>query len=255
MNSKAASKNQLKSWKKLLAGKYRKKEGLFLAEGLRCVEQIVENGIVEVKELLIEDGFDGGHILNAGIPVFTLNKSDFSDVSDTETPQGVIAVCTIPDEADLNSLANTTGVITAYDAIQDPGNLGTMIRTSAWFGAKGIISGAGTADIFNPKTVRSTAGATGVLPFITGRLDQLLKNFENAGWTVYLMDGGTESENIQKISPAGKSIIVIGNEGSGISGSLFTAGRKKVKIEGEQQFVESLNASVACGIALSRFCL
>lgn len=254
MQIKPASKNQIKNRKKLLAGKYRKKEGLFLAEGLRSVQQILDNEVIEVVEIFIEEGF-GIEELSAGeLPVFSVSSDGFAAISDTETPQGIIAVCRVPIESVLNSILDTEGVILAIDAIQDPGNLGTMIRTAAWFGVKGLVFGTGTVDPFHPKVVRSTAGATGAIPAISGELDDILKKADEFGWTVFLMDGGFDSINLDAIEIPSKSLVVIGNEGSGISKKLYTGSRKKIKIEGRGSSVESLNASIACAIALSRFC-
>lgn len=254
MQIKPASKNQIKNRKKLLAGKYRKKEGLFLAEGLRSVQQILDNGIIEVVEIFIEAGFEIGKLQAEDLPVFSVSADGFADISDTETPQGIIAVCRIPNEPGFKSIIDTEGVFLALDAIQDPGNLGTMIRTAAWFGVKGLVFGTGTVDPFHPKVVRSTAGATGAIPAISGDLDAILKKAEDFGWSVFLMDGSFDSTNIKQIEIPSKSIVVIGNEGRGVSQKLFTVSRKKIKIEGRGSSIESLNASIACAIALSRFC-
>ncbi len=254
MQIKPASKNQIKKRKKLLGGKYRNKEKLFLAEGLRAVQQISDNGVIDVIEIFIEEGFDTKAVPVQNIPVFSASANDFAAISDTESPQGIIAVCKIPNQAEPNSLLNNDGVILAFDAIQDPGNLGTMIRTAAWFDVKGLLMGTGTVDPFHPKVVRSTAGATGAAPVISGDLDGILEKFEEKGWSVFLMDGSPESISLDRIKVPAKSIVIIGNEGSGISEKIYRGSRKKIKIEGRGLSVESLNASIACAIALYRFC-
>ncbi len=249
-----ASQNQIKEWKKLLMGKYRKKNGLFLAEGVRCVEQIIENRFLTVRELLIDQS-DTNHqnLQTYGLPVYELTNEQYVTVSDTETPQGVIAVCEIPDEAKLDELSKTEGVIVALDAIQDPGNLGTIIRTAAWFGVSGIIFGTGCADPFHPKVVRSTAGATGIVPFLKGNLETQFLDLESEGWHVFLLDGSTRARDIQKVKPGNKSILVAGNEANGINSKLFGLNRSSVRIGGDSTTVESLNAAVALGIGLFSF--
>lgn len=235
-------------------GKYRKKSGYFLAEGVRCVDQILGNGRIVVQELVIQKGWDP-HQLSAktNLPFYELEAPDFESVSDTDNPQGIVAVCKIPKEADVPELSQKSGILLATDAIQDPGNLGTIIRTACWFDVAGILIGTGTVDSFHPKVVRSTAGATGILPYLTGNLDDLLKTFEKQNWETYLLDTGEGSMNLEECSPSKRSVLVVGNEGAGISDKLITNGRNRIKISGNPDLVESLNASVACSIALYEF--
>ena len=235
-------------------GKYRKKEGLFLAEGERCVEQILKGGVVDVDALIVDEGYEpGAEIQKYRDVLASVSSEDFRSISDTETPQGVIAVCKIPVAANAEDFKSKKGVLIAMDAVQDPGNVGTIIRTATWFGAAGILFGDGSADPFHPKVVRSAAGATGVIPYLKGPPENLLQLFENGGWQIYLMDGSTGAEELPDIKPAGKSLIVIGNEAKGISPQLFTAERKRVRIPGNNQNVESLNAAIALGIGLYKF--
>ena len=110
MNIQSASNNQLKNWKKLQMGKYRKRNGQFLAEGIRCVEQILENGNIEVSELIIQKGWNPDQIsVKTDIPFFELEASDFASVSDTDNPQGIVAVFKIPQEASVEFLAQKSG--------------------------------------------------------------------------------------------------------------------------------------------------
>jgi len=254
MQIRPASNRQVKLWKKLQMTKYRKKEGLFIAEGERCVEQIIEGGYLDVESVIVEEGYEPGFELSMGdYEIVSVTNDDFQAISDTETPQGVLAVCRIPDQADPAELQEKPGLIVALDSVQDPGNVGTIIRTASWFGATGILFGEGTADPFHPKVVRSTAGATSALPYLKGNADELLTDFEKNRWQVYLMDGSDIAENLDDITPAKKSILVIGNEGSGIAEQLFTPERRVVKIQGNHQTVESLNAAIALGIGLYQF--
>lgn len=235
-------------------GKYRKKEGLFLAEGERCVEQILKDNVVDVVAVIIDEDFEpGSEILNYREMLVSVSREDFLSISDTETPQGVIAVCKIPDEANVEDFRSKKGVIVAMDAVQDPGNVGTIIRTASWFVAAGIVFGEGTADPFHPKVVRSTAGSTGALPYMKGSLVDLLPAFKKNGWKIYLMEGSENAEDLNIVSVAEKSIMVIGNEGGGISDALYTGDRTKVRIPGNHQNVESLNAAIALGIGLYQF--
>ena len=165
----------------------------------------------------------------------------------------MIAVCEIPQEAEIDELSKKEGVIVVLDAIQDPGNLGTIIRTAAWFGVSGIIFGEGCVDPFHPKVVRSTAGATGTVPFLRGNLETIFSDLESEGWQVYLLDGSDRAVDIRMAKPGNKSILVAGNEANGINPNLFSTNRSPVRIGGNSATVESLNVAVALGIGLFNF--
>src|SRR5699024_2671637 len=188
---KSISNRNLKLLRKLNRKKYRRKEQLFLAEVARTVEQIIDNKIISVEELFFDEN---QHFCEQPLwePVAKAVESslvperDFATVSDTANPQGVIALCHIPPEINLTELANRSGVIIAADAIQDPGNMGTIIRTACWFGATGFLSGKGTVDLFHPKVVRATAGATGVVSYANVNLQKSLPVFEQQDWKIIL---------------------------------------------------------------------
>lgn len=263
----ALSNSESKLIRKLKQSKYRKKHGLFIAEGERTVHQIVENGNNEIafilfdseaqlwlaeqwSELLFVPGEEGAYACRR------VEHTDFVSFCDTENPQGVLAVCRIPDEPDPLKLSSQQGVIVACDAIQDPGNLGTMIRTAVWFGAKALIAGHGTVDPYNPKVVRGTAGTTGALPLLKGSLTALLPVFEENEWQILLLDANAAAIPINKHSVSGKTVIVVGNEANGIDRSLFTGDRLRVKIASPETVrddtkqAESLNAAISLGVAL-----
>ena len=251
MNQTIASNNQLKLLKKLLMRKYRKKEQLFIAEGVRCVEQILRNGYISVKEVYADETLaESFSFIPENTPIYTIDGGTLADISDTKNTQGILALCEIPEEQSPAKITEQQGIIVAMDAIQDPGNAGTIIRTAAWFGAQAILSGRGTVDIYHPKVVRSTAGATGALPILTGELTDLLPLFDAAGWSILLLDGGTESSSIKTLPRRDKQLIVVGNEGNGIQKNVFDLGYSSVQISGRNDTVESLNAAVACSIGL-----
>lgn len=246
-----ASQNQLKLLRKLKLRKQREKEQLFIVEGDRAVQQIFENDILEIDSVFITEG----KMIEISIDpdlVFEIDDSEMSEIADTENTQGILALCKMPKESSIDSLIKKEGVIVVTDSIQDPGNLGTIIRTAAWFNSKAIILGKGSVDMFNPKVVRSTVGATGTLPFIMGNLPELLPELEEHGWEVLLLDGneGSIPINSQKIN--GKVILVVGNEANGISKELIDSNRTRVLIpaKASRNNVESLNAAVALSIAL-----
>lgn len=257
MKLNSISNRTLTLLRKLNQKKYRYQEKLFLAEGSRTVEQIISNGRVEVKELFFDESQNYWqekqwenitHSIDASI----INSGDFSEVSDTDNPQGVMALCRMPREVDLHDLVQKGGIILATDAIQDPGNMGTIIRTASWFGITGLLSGRGTVDLFHPKVVRSTAGATGSIPYANVDLNEELTFFEERDWQTILLDAGTDAISLKEIEGVEKTIVVTGNEARGVDASLFNDGRQKVRIPSpeNQSGVESLNAAIATSIAL-----
>ncbi|NBC27411.1 MAG: hypothetical protein GVY08_11150 [Bacteroidetes bacterium] len=251
MEISSASTNQIKRWRKLLMSKYRKRENLFLAEGERCVEQILQNGIIKVREVVqVRETAPKRFIHESGVQVYSVSERELSEITDTESPQGVVAICETPVEADPAALTSAGGTLLAIDALQDPGNLGTIIRTASWFGINGLLFGKGTVDPFHPKVVRSTAGATGAIPYLSGDLESIIEPFEEAGWQVQLLDAGADSKPIQSLKPAERTLLVVGNEANGIRPNLFDEKRKRVRIDGNSGVVESLNAAVACSIAM-----
>lgn len=247
-----ASNNEIKLLRKLNRKKYREKEQRFIVEGERAVLQVLENGIIDVETVFVDSGFK----IDSGIPktvqLCILEDEIFAEIADTDNPQGILALCKIPEEIAPKKLAEGRGIIVATDSIQDPGNMGTILRTAAWFGAKALIAGKGSVDIYHPKVVRSTAGATGSLPIVTGDLDKILNEFEGSGWETLLLDGDALATPLSTLQPKQKTVIVVGNEGNGVNDALLNSGRKKVRIESptQQKNVESLNAAVAVSISL-----
>lgn len=245
-----SSNTQITLLRKLRLRKHREKEHLFIVEGDRAVQQVLENGFLKVISVFYDD--TQTHIYANIANSFFVDRKIFTEISDTDTPQGVLAICEIPDPISFDELSNSDGIIVATDAIQDPGNLGTIFRTASWFGCKAILLGKGTVDIFNPKVARSTAGATGMLSYLTTNLEEMLNKLESIGWEVLLLDGNAGAIPINQIQHCNKQVLVVGNEANGFSENLITNNRKRVLIpsKGPNRNVESLNAAVALSIGL-----
>ncbi|MEQ8579187.1 MAG: RNA methyltransferase [Balneola sp.] len=247
---KTASNNQIKLLRKLGQKKYREKEGLFVVEGERAVEQVLENGILNVREVFVDK--EAKIYQLTAISSYLIDTKTFSELSDTENSQGILAVCEIPKDVSIEDLSKKEGLIVATDRIQDPGNLGTIVRTAAWFGVSSILIGKGSVDLHHPKVVRSTAGATGVLSYRNSDLNQDLEVLEKEGWQILLLDGNEGALPISKINSTNKTVLIVGNEANGVDSSLITSSRKRVMIPSEKdnRSVESLNAAIALSIAL-----
>lgn len=252
-----ASNQQITLLRKLNRKKYRYKEQLFFIEGFRAVKQIIDNEIIKIEALFVDQSQQiwqqpEWQDIKQQHQIYLIESGVFKEVADTDNPQGVLALCRIPIEETTDNLIRKSGIVIATDGIQDPGNLGTIIRTAGWFGIEGILLGKGTVDMFHPKVVRSTAGATGTVPFINCDLDDELPEFESNGWQVLLLDAGPQAHDLRSVRPSGRTIVVAGNEANGIDASLFESNRKSIRIpsSADSKNVESLNVSIALSIAL-----
>lgn len=245
------SKKQITTFRKLAQRKYREQTGLYLAEGLRSVSQIIQGGRVQIEAVLAtrEDSFV--KLPENDTERYLIDSETFSSLSDTEHSQDIIAICRVRDAVDIQNVMNISeGIVVALDGLQDPGNLGTVIRSATWFQCSGLLFGSGTVDYYNPKVVRSTAGACDVIPHWRVDLDEVLPQWMDAGWDVYMLDIGESAKRLDACTFSNKVLIVVGNEGNGISASLKSGGYHSVFIHGDNAEVESLNAGVALSLAL-----
>ncbi|MEX0680074.1 MAG: RNA methyltransferase [Balneolales bacterium] len=264
------SRNRIKSIGLLRKRTDRYKQKQFIAEGLRTVEQIIDNGILDIVAIIVDeqqlkDGIpDSWYEKVRDIPFFTVTTSTFRQLSDTESSQGAMAVCHMPDPVTEAELLARNGVIFVADRLQDPGNLGTIIRTAAWFGLCGLVFAPGTVDLFHPKVVRSTAGATGVLPWMETDLAVFFEKAQRLDWRIHVLDSGSNTKSFRELRPCGKDLLVAGNEAQGVSLELKGYADTLLRIDPVQSSgqmkgntevpVESLNVSVASAIVMAHFC-
>lgn len=234
---------RIKQWKKLQGRKEREKLGLFIVEGFHLVEEAIKNNVVDslliTEETNIPYGWD-----TENINTVCITEEIVKHLSETETPQQVLAICKKIEHEEIP----LTGNFLLVDAVQDPGNLGTMIRTADAAGVSAVILGNGCVDLYNSKTLRSTQGSLFHLPIIQGNLAEWIPNLQDNGVKVY----GTALENAKsytECSPSEYTALVVGNEGSGM-------GKDLLDITDENLFIplhgkaESLNVSIATGILL-----
>lgn len=242
---------KVKEWAKLLTKKGREKEQSYLVEGPHLVEEAIK-GQADIEALLMTEDY----IRNKSIESFVVEHSSrcfqvsgqvLNKLSDTETPQGIIAVIRIK-KWSLAPLLEGDRLLLLLDALQDPGNLGTMIRTADAAGVDGIVLGKGTVDLYNSKVVRSTMGSIFHLPIVQDDLlhvcDTLADHRFNI--TATSLEGAVPYD---EASYTGPTAIVIGNEGNGVSQEVLSRCHSKVKIPIYGQ-AESLNAAIAAGIMI-----
>lgn len=244
--------------RKLNQTKQRKKLGLFMVEGARAVAQVLENGQLRVERLFLEEGSDllaetQWQEVAETHRARSIPADELRGLSDTDQPQGVLAICETPQPVDPAELGTENGLLIAFDAIRDPGNMGTMIRTASWFGVAGALVGHGTVDLFHPKVVRSTAGATGTIPRAEGELHSLIAEAAQ-GRAIYRLEDRPGAVTLSQIPTDRNAVLVVGNEAHGIRNLPEAVPAQSVAIPkiGEPP-VESLNAAVALAIALHHF--
>ncbi|MBM7692840.1 TrmH family RNA methyltransferase [Peribacillus deserti] len=241
-----SSKNpQVKQWKKLLTKKDRDKTGKFLIEGFHLVEEALKETNL-VTEVILQENIELpiGFELN-DVDIVYVSQDVMKSISDTEAPQGVAAVCEQP-TYQIERLSGQQFLL--IDAVQDPGNLGTMIRTADAAGIDAVVLGEGSADLYNPKVIRSTQGSLFHIPIIKASLSSFIGQLKEQGIPVY----GTSLEDADPFKEADKQdsfALLVGNEGKGVDKMLLAQTEKNlyIPIYGRS---ESLNVAVAAGILL-----
>ena len=232
------SKNQVKWVRSLQQKKQRDSEGVFVAEGHKCVEEL--RNAFKLVLLVTPD---------------KATEVEIAQMSNLRTPQGVIGVFRKREAMGNETIGD--GIIVALDGVQDPGNLGTIIRTCDWFGIKDIYCSKDTADCYNPKVVQATMGALARVRVHYMNLEEWLKEVKAANIPIYgtLLEGGNmyhEGAIVDKT----KGVIVMGNEGNGISPAVRELITHPIRIPSypeNAETSESLNVGIATAIVLAEF--
>lgn len=222
----------------------RRSTGIFVVEGPRMASEVPAEMAVEVY---VSESFLSKNEIPAnltGAEVTEVSDEVFAKMSDTKNPQGIMVLVKMPKVSISDLLSGKPLII--LEGIQDPGNLGTMLRTGEAAGIGGIIADKNTVDAFNPKVIRSTMGAIFRVPlFVAGDLAEVVAEVKGAGYTVYAAH--LKGEDIYEGELAGKSAFLIGNEGNGLSDEISALSDKLIKIPMSGK-VESLNASICAGL-------
>lgn len=242
--------------------KGRERRSLFVAEGVRAVEEVVRSGVrirgaissPELEEtargraLLPELGNRSDEILRVTVP-------ELADAAGTDSPQGVIAIGEIPDWSLDDVTAGSGTRLLVLDGVQDPGNVGTIIRTAAGLGAAAVVALPGTVDLWNAKVVRGAMGAHLRMTVVQCEARELLAWAERE--RVQLWAAEAAGEPLHLAAPPSRLGIVLGNEGAGVSEPVRAGAKRSVGLP-LVAGVESLNVAVAAGIilyALSEYAL
>ncbi len=225
----------------------RKKQGLFVIEGIRMVKETPANLL---KELFVSESFvEKSPEFLQGKTYEVLSDKVYSELSDTVTPQGILATVQMPGYKYEEVVRGEHGLYLVLETLQDPGNMGTIFRTAEGAGVRGIILNKTCVDLFSPKTVRSTMGSVYRVPFyVTEDLKETLEQMKKSGVSLYAAHLKAE-KNYSGFSYKESTGFLIGNEGNGLTDEIAEAANHYIKIPMGGQ-LESLNASVAAGLLM-----
>ncbi len=247
------SKNKIKLIRSLDLKKNRAITGLFIAEGRKLVFDLLQSEIA-ISEVFCTQAI-AVEIANrkSDLIVEITEKDDLSRISFLKTTPEIVAVCRIPKSAiDWEVLSEELTLV--LDTVQDPGNLGTIVRLADWFGIRTIICSEDCADLYNPKVIQATMGAFARVKVHYVSLTGFLSKSQQLNIPVY----GTymEGDNLYNCDLTGNGIIVMGNEGNGISAGVETYISRKISIPSFPPGVitsESLNVAVATAVICAEF--
>lgn len=240
-----AGKQELKYIQSLGQKKHRDADGVFIAEGPKLVAEL----IAEIPELImhvyaVQDWVEAQTQRDFSFPVTVITEAELEKISQLATPNQVLALLRKPEEKPMVRLKGE--LVLLLDAIQDPGNLGTIIRIADWFGVSQVVCSRECADCYSPKVVQSTMGSIARVQVHYVDLPAWLQ--EQPGVKIYAAALG--GEDIREVSKPEEGIIVIGNESKGIRPEILEIADVKLTIPRIGQ-AESLNAAVAAGILMS----
>jgi TrmH family RNA methyltransferase len=247
----------LSARKRALVGRLRKRstrerEGLFLVEGLRGAREALDKE-AEIRFAVcsqrVRANQDGPTLLEAldraEVEVSWTDDRELDALSDTESPQGVLLVCREP-AWKLEDLDTAAGVL-VLDGLQDPGNVGTLVRAASAFGLGGVVALEGTVDPWNPKVVRAAAGAVFSIPVLVIPFAEVQRWLEVADTDLVVSE--PSAPDVASYRPAGRWALAVGNEGAGVRPSVARAARARVGVPMSGD-AESLNAGVAGAILM-----
>lgn len=239
--------NLFKEIKKLKEKKHRIKSNKYLIEGLRFVEEAIKSK-VSIDSIIFTESFNEKNPdlflkINENIKLIQMNEALLKQLCSTENPQGIVGVINMQ-----NKELKSGELVVLVDKVQDPGNMGTIIRTAHAAGAAGIVMTKGTVDIYNDKTLRSTMGSIFYIPIVEDDSLDFVKSLKKVGYKLVVssLQGKNNffEENLQ-----GKVMIAVGNEGNGVSDEVYDIADIKVKIPMPGE-AESLNVAVATSIMI-----
>lgn len=235
------SKGQIKLINSLSQKKYRQKNAMFVAEGIKVIKELL-NSNFELERLFSEADL----FFTENNKMQLLEANELKKITKLATPQTALALFKIPQKKQTI----IEDFIVALDGVRDPGNLGTIIRLCDWFGVKQLLCSKDTVDCYNEKVVQATMGSIARVEVIYGDLAEEISKLDLPVFGTFM-----NGENIYESSLSSKGILVLGNEANGISDEIKQLSKHQISIPqfGETKNTESLNVATATAILLSEF--
>lgn len=234
--------------------KAREKHELFVAEGVRAVEELLRSPLSVRGALIAPQLLEAPRgaalaalVRSRGLAVEDVAANEFGSAAETDSPQGVIVIAEVPKRSFAELPADWKGTIVVLDAVQDPGNVGTILRTAAALGAVATITLPGTVDLWNAKVVRSAMGAHFRHPAFSSTWAELDTFRAGSGTKLYAADAAGDAA--ASLSAPPRVALVVGNEGAGLSSDALSRADRTIALPLNPD-VESLNVAVATGILL-----
>lgn len=235
----------VKAWKKLHTKKGREKAKQFIIEGFHLVEEAIKHNAPILHLLICEEVEMPSKFSTGSFDITYISKEVSKELSETETTQGIYAIIEF---SFVRINYEKTSKILLIDEVQDPGNVGTMIRTADAAGYDAVILGTGTSDLYNAKTIRSTQGSLFHIPVMRGDLAEIIGILKENKMKVF----GTSLQNAKpynEVNVTGRFAVIVGNEGKGVNLTLLSLTDENlyIPIYGK---AESLNVGIAAGILM-----
>ncbi|MEJ7558449.1 MAG: RNA methyltransferase [Pedobacter sp.] len=239
------SKSQLSFIKSLHQKKYRKESGIFIVEGIKSIVEFT-NSPFKIHSIYYLSHYQSLlPVLPANIELFEVNNAELDKISTLQTPQGILALVHIPDGETLSAKDLAGSFTLILDGIQDPGNMGTIIRTADWFGFKHIVCSLNTVEVYNPKTAQATMGSLARVKVCYQDLRALLAVNRLPVFGA-LLDG----KSMYRTEWGKEGLVILGNEGQGITEEVRTYITDPVTIP-RVGAAESLNVAISAAIICS----
>ena len=246
--------NKIKLIKSLDRKKSRTESGCFVVEGEKMVRELLQSRFETIEVFAVQSYIDElPAALKRNAEFTAVGERDLERISFLKTPNKAVALAKLPDNEQLVT-PDLNGLNIALDNIQDPGNLGTIVRTAAWFGIKNVFCSSDTVDVYNPKVVQSTMGAIFKVNVVYCDLTELAATARKAN--VQLLGTRLDGENLYATNLPKNAIVVMGNESKGLSAEISALMDSNLKIPSyapPTADMESLNVSVATAIVCAEF--
>ena len=246
--------NKIKLIKSLDRKKSRTESGCFLVEGEKMVRELLQSRFETVEVFAVQSYIDElPTSLKRNAEFTAVGERDLERISFLKTPNKAVALAKLPDNKQI-AFPDLNGLNIALDNVQDPGNLGTIVRTAAWFGIKNVFCSPDTVDVYNPKVVQSTMGAIFKVNVVYCDLAELAATARKTG--VQLFGTRLDGENLYATSLPKNAIVMMGNESKGLSKEISALMDSNLKIPSyapPTADMESLNVSVATAIVCAEF--